>query len=176
MARRPRISITERNSQTAAILDSDPRYRKGIANPFGLPSEAIRLTEPGWYCRWVNNSILTDKVWRSKNVGYDNVKPADLADQEQLGMLQTDAAGCIVRGERGQEVLLKIPMAVRQAREDAKTARNLRDMRDTTKQREDLREAVGKQYGDQAADYLQPVGQVKTQYERIETTQEPGDE
>ena len=176
MAKRPRISVTERGVQNAAILDSDPRYRKGISSPFGIASEAIQLKEPGWYCRWVNAGIIQDKVWRAKNVGYDNVRPSDLADAEQLGQFQTDAAGCIVRGERGREVLLKIPMVVHAERQRAKTEKNLRDMKDYDRQKANMLEAAAAQYGAQAADYLAdesgPFGKITDKYERIEVAEE----
>lgn len=170
MAKRPRITVNERSAQAAAVLASDPRYQRGIDHPFGLPSEAIRLKEPGWYCRWVNSAILSDKVWRNKNIGYDNVRLADLADPEQIGMLSTDPSGNIVRGERGHDVLMKLPDAVYQARQAAKVEKNLSDMRDASgKQRKMLGEAA-KDLGGNL------VGNVQTSYERIETTEEAGDE
>ncbi len=167
---RPRITVNERSAKAATILASDPRYQRGIDSPFGLPSERIRLKEPGWYCRWVNSDIINDKVWRNKNIGYDNVRPEDLADQEQLGQLQTDVAGNIVRGERGREVLMKIPEAVNQARQAAKSEKNLRDMQDHSgKQRKMLAEAASDLGGNL-------VGNVTTQYERIESTEEADDQ
>jgi len=174
--KKPRVSITERGQQTAALLDSDPRYRRGIESPFGLASEQIRLKEPGWYVRWVNAAIINDKVWRAKNVGYDNVRPDDLADQEQLGMVKVNEAGHIVRGERGAEVLMKIPAPVYHERQLAKTRKNLADMRDYDKEKQRMVTAAAAKFGSEAADYLNqqvgPIGNVRDTYERIEVNED----
>lgn len=174
--KKPRISITERNQQTAAILDSDPRYRKGIESPFGVASQGIELKDPGWTVRWFNSAIMADHVWRNKQIGWDEVKPDDLLHPEQAGAFGVSPSGSIVRGERGQEVLLKIPKEVNKARQLAKTARNLREMKDFDKQKQNMLSAAAANYGSEAADYLNdrvgPVGSVKTYAERIEVRED----
>lgn len=179
MAKRPRISITERNQQTAALLDSDPRYRRGVDNPFGLPSVGIALKDPSYTVRWFNGRIMTDKVWRAKEIGWDPVRPEDLAHPDQIGAFNVSADGHIVRGERGEEALLKIPKVVYDARQAAKTERNLRDMRDFDKEKQRMVEATAAKFGGEAADYANehvgPIGSVTTKHERIAVS-EAGDE
>ena len=179
MSKRPRISVTERNQQTAAILD-DPKYRKGIESPFGLPSQGIELKDPGWYCRWINDELMGGgNVWRKKNeAGYENVKPEDFRHPEQAKAFNVDASGNICMGSRGQIQLMKIPAVVAQARAMAKTERNYREMRDWTKEKQGLVEAVGAKFGSEAADYVDqhgqggPFGGVKTYGERIEVRED----
>lgn len=180
MAKIPRITVTDRNVNATAIMDSDPRYRRGIDSPFGIGSTPIDLKDSGRIARWFNSNVMADHVWRAKQIGYDPITPDELANPEQAGAFHTDPAGFIVRGERGQEVLLSIPKVVHDARQMAKAEKNLKDMRDFDKEKTRMVEAAAAKYGGQAGDYLNdhvgPIGTVRTNVERIQRTEEPGDE
>jgi hypothetical protein len=172
MPKRPRISVTERAQQTAAVLDSDPRYRKGIESPFGLPSEGIALKDKSRTCRWMNDELMGGgNVWRKKQIGYDPVKVEDLEFPEQIGAYNVNPAGEVTRGARGQEVLMMLPSAVYESRQMAKAKKNMADMRDFDKQKTDMVNATAARFGGEAGDYVNqhvgPVGRVQTSYERI---------
>ena len=177
MSKRPRISVTERNQQTTELLNSDPRYRRGIDSPFGLPSEGIALKDKSRMCRWVNDELMGGgNVWRQKQIGYDPVKLVDLEFPEQAGAYNVNAAGEICRGARGQEVLMMMPKEVYNMRQLAKAEKNFKDMKDFDKQKQDMLNAAAAKYGAEAADYLNdrvgPVGSVKTYGERIEVRED----
>lgn len=173
MPRKPRIIVTERASQTTLdALLSDPRYKARLDNPFGQPSTPILLKDDTRECRWFNGAIQNDHIWRSKQRGWDQVRPVDVLDLEQIGGYDVSPAGFIVRGERGMEVLMSMPKQVRAAVGAAKIAHNLRHMGNPNAMKNDVVEAAGRAIGAEAAEYLHshiaPVGGVTDSYERIE--------
>lgn len=176
MGRKARIEVTERALQVPVDLLRDPRYAQRLQNPFGEPSMPVQLKRPGWRPRWFNAAIMADKVFRAKAKGWDAVTEADVVDPQQLGYYVKAADGSITRGERGQEVLMMIPEPVYSAIEQAKAAHNLRNINAGDRTKQEIVNAAGQQYGDEAAAFLdgslqaRPVGQVTDQYERIERT------
>lgn len=162
---RPRITVTERGSQTTIdALAADPRYKARFENPFGEPSAPIALKDRGRECRWFNAVIATDHVWRAKRKGWDQVRPDDVVDLDQIGGYNVSPDGYITRGERGQEVLMSMPKDVRAAIQAAKTQANIRHMGNPNATKRNIVEAAGQQIGSQAADYLNsriiPTGDV----------------
>ena len=153
---RPRISVLERR----------------LNNPFGEPATPIDLKDRGRRCRWFNRVIIADKIWRAKNNGWHVTFPDDLADTDQIGGYTVSPSGHVTRGERGQEVLMWMYRDDVNAIQWAKTRKNMETMQDFDKQKAQMIDAVAKQYGGQAADYLSkrvgPVGSVTDSYERIE--------
>lgn len=177
MARKPRIEVTERASQTSMdVLMSDPRYAARLANPFNEPSAPIRLTDDSRECRWFNAVLATDHIWRAKRKGWDQVRPEDVLDLEQIGGYNKSPEGFITRGERGHEILMSMPKVVRQAIQVMKTKANNANMGNPNAMKREVVEAAGRQIGSEAADYLNahigPVGGVTDSHERIERTVE----
>ena len=155
--RRPTIDILERRAQGIGV--------------HGTGSPRIDLKEPGWECRWFNSEVSPDHIWRAKNQkGWENVTPAELADPEQIGGFQTSADGFVVRGERGREVLLKMPLDYRKRIEAAKAKANIANM-DPHKQKSDVVNAAGAVLGDQTASLMDKqmsvIGSITTNKEVI---------
>lgn len=178
MARKPHIEVTERSLQTGLdVLLSDPRYKARLANPFNEPSAPITLKDSSRECRWFNAALATDHIWRNKRKGWDQVRPADVADLEQIGGYNTSPDGYITRGERGHEVLMSMPRVVRQAIQIEKTRQNNLNMGNPNRTKAEVVNAAGNQIGSEAADYLNqrmgPVGDVVDTHERIERTVDP---
>lgn len=174
MAKTPRISVTERSSLTSlkSLIESDPRYKARLDNPFNEPSAPITLTDNYRECRWFNSAIATDHVWRAKRKGWDQVRPAEVVDLEQIGGYNLSPEGFITRGERGQEVLMSMPKEIRTAVQNAKTRQNLERMGNPNATKADVVNAAAAQLGSEAADYLNarigPIGDVKDYHERVE--------
>ena len=151
---RPRVEILNRRLQS----------------PHGAPSAPVAFKEAGWEARWFNAAIASDHVWRAKQNGWTPVLPAELADPEQIGGYVLSPEGYVTRGERGQELLMKLPSEWRKQIQQAKVQKNLDAMRPGRTKR-DLTEAAGKHLGDQAADAIDRkvsiVGDVTDQYERM---------
>jgi hypothetical protein len=169
--------VTERDIQTTIdALAADPRYKARFENPFGEPSAPIALTDPSRECRWFNAGIASDHVWRAKRKGWDQVKPSQVADLEQIGGHNVSPDGYITRGERGQEVLMSMPKQVRAAIQAEKTRLNNRNMGNPNRTKQDIVEAAGNQIGAEAADYLNqtilPTGFVRDTKEIIQVDPE----
>lgn len=177
MPRKPRIEVTERNIQTGLdVLLSDPRYKARLSNPFNEPSAPIALKDESRECRWFNGAVGSDHIWRSKRKGWDQVRPEDVVDLEQIGGYNKSPDGYITRGARGEEVLMSMPKVVRKAIQIEKTRHNVRNMGNPNATKREVVEAAGQAIGSEAADYLDahigPVGGVTDSYERIERTGE----
>lgn len=157
-AKKPRISVLERRLQ----------------NPFGEPSSPVHLKEPGLIARWFNAAIISDKIWRAKQKGWDPVRPEDVVDLDQIGGYTKSPDGFIARGDRGQEVLMCMLKSDYDQIQIAKTKYNNRHMGNPNAQKRDIVEAAGNALGSEAADFLNkrvgPVGGVMDSYERIERT------
>ena len=159
-ARRPHISVLERRLQ----------------NPFGEPSAPIVLKDSERECRWFNAAVGADHIWRNKRKGWENVRPDDVVDLEQIGGYAVDASGFIVRGERGQEVLMSMPKDWRRQIELAKARHNTKNLGNPVATKNEVVEAASSQLGDEAADFLhrsgRVSGQVKDSYERVQRVEE----
>jgi hypothetical protein len=173
MPRKPRIEVTERDSQTSLdVLMSDPRYAARLQNPFNEPSAPIELKDPSRECRWFNAALATDHIWRNKRKGWDQVRPGDVKDLEQIGGYNKSPDGFITRGERGHEVLMSMPKVVRAAIQIEKTKQNLRNVGNPNATKAEVVNAASAKLGDEAASYLDQhigaVGAVTDTYERVE--------
>jgi hypothetical protein len=122
------------------------------ANPFGAPSIPITLKTPGdWTVRIVNSTVRTGRLHdmiHNKGWVYVNAEELD-GTPDELGFHAKD--GRVVRGEHGEEVLMKIPTADFDAVQDAKTRANIKGLgkRQTL---EDAANRVGKVLGDEAGE------------------------
>jgi hypothetical protein len=123
-----------------------------LANPFGAPSIPITLKTPGeWAIRIVDGTVRAGRLHdMTANKGYVFVRPDELdGSPADLGFRVVDDR--VVRGEHGQEVLMKIPQADYDAIQEAKARVNLRNMgQQTTRDR--VAQATSQAFGDQAAD------------------------
>ena len=167
-----RVDVLERASQTDLdTLLSDPRYKARLSQPFGETSQPIALVDSSKECHWFNAAIQNDHIWQKKRGGWDNVRPEDVVDTEQIGGFAVDASGHIVRGERGQEVLMSMPKVVIRAIAMKKAEIN-KNLGRADKQRAGAIESLG-QRDPEGADFLQKAARrfdVNDSYERIEVT------
>lgn len=151
-------------------------FERRLQNPFGEPSAPIDMRDPSLVCRWFNGAIVADKIWRAKNKGWANVRPSDVVDTDQIGGYAKSPEGFIMRGDRGQEVLMSMPRTWRDRIQAAKTDANTRNMGNPSAMKAEVVSAAGDQLGDQAADFINRrvgvVGTVTDTYERVERTVE----
>jgi hypothetical protein len=144
--------------------------QRRLSRPFGAPSTKVRMKEDGWDARWFNAAIAADHIWRAKEQGWQGVVPAELADPDQIGGFQVSPDGYVVRGDKGQELLMKLPSDWRKQIQKSKTDQNLKNMRPGVMKRE-VAEAAGRTLGDQAGsfinDNIKVVGDVTDQVERM---------
>lgn len=124
-------------------------------HPFGAPSQAVTLKTPGqWAVRIVNSKSRTGRLHDIiHNKGWAYVTPEELdGTPDELGFEAKD--GRLVRGEHGEEVLVKMPQRDFDEIQDAKARLNLKNlggkqMRDAVAQEAAV--AHGSQAGDAVA-------------------------
>ena len=150
MAPKTTVSVIERRLQNE--------------NVFRVSSQPIPLKHAKqWMIRWENTEIATDHLWNLlHNLGWAYCEIDDLAcDIQEIGAFAQD--GKIVRGERGKEILMKMPMKDYQRLQKAKDLAN----RQATFGKKQVKEAIiagaSKELGDQAATFLnQQLGSMTT--------------
>lgn len=134
----PRISILERR----------------IQNPFGEPSQSVRFKDNRLTARWFNDAARSGQIFRAKELGWNDVTQDMIQDMNSLGNHELNPAGQIVRGERGQEVLMWMPTKDFKEIQMAKDRKNRQLMGDPVAQKNEIVAAAGLQLGDQAASFL----------------------
>lgn len=100
-----------------------------LANPFGAPSVDITLKTPGrWAIHIVNSAVRTGRYYDVvHNKGWVPVAPSELDGRpEEYGFKEQD--GRLVRGDRGEEILMKMPQADFDAIQRAKAEHNLKGL------------------------------------------------
>jgi hypothetical protein len=166
---------TEAPKKTRPSIEILERRAAGVG-VHGEGSPSIELKEPGFTVRWFNSEVAADHVWRAKNrKGWETVTPAELADPEQVGGFSVSPDGFVVRGEKGREILLKMPTHYRTEIEKRKAEQNIRDMQ-PHRQKAQVADAAGKAFGDEAGSFINDrvkvIGNITTSKERIAVTPE----
>ena len=147
---------------------------RGLQNVFGLPSTEIKLKDPQFITHWCNTTISGDQLGKYLDAGYLKVRAEYLADPDRVAHT-VSPDGYVVRGTRGEEILLYTLNDAYRARQVEKARRNQAGMRSSATKAE-VAEAAGKSLGDEAADFINRkagfVGGVRDTYERIERRDE----
>jgi hypothetical protein len=158
--KRPRVSILERRLQ----------------NPFGEPSSTIEFKRQGIASRWFNDATRNGQIHRAKELGWVPVTLDMIANVDSLGHHALNPANQITRGERGQELLMWMPLSDREQIQRAKTVENNRRMGSPNQQRNEMLEAYGATNPDGAEDVSRQdvalTANVRTTHERIQRTGE----
>ena len=136
-AKLPHVSIVERR----------------IKHPFGAPSVPVVLKSGGQFAiRIVNTTMRNGRLHEVLQKGWSYVTPDELVgDPMELGFRVQDAR--LVRGEKGEEVLMKMPQEDFDAILQAKTRYNIKNLG----KQQTLSEAAnraGVQFGDQAGETI----------------------
>jgi hypothetical protein len=133
-----------------------------LQNPFGDGSPAVTLKEPGWVVHVINTQLKPGRYHDVvRNKGWVPVEPNDLdGAAEDYGFDVRE--GRIVRGERGVEVLMKMPEGEFKQIQMAKDRHNRRLVSPRTMKAAVVESAAG-QYSDQAADYLNQNVTIKSE-------------
>ena len=121
----PRKAQTEDAPKKRNVSVVERRLKSGSI--FSASSKPIPLTDPDrWTVRVVNASISDARIWEMQaDKGWVYAEPADIAvSVTELGFRIQD--GRIVRGQHGQEVLMKMERDDYAAIQKAKDAENRR--------------------------------------------------
>jgi hypothetical protein len=117
------------------------------------PCPSCQLPFRRWYVRWIN--LGEQGRWNTiKNRGYVPVEVAELIDEDAISDLHRSERDTYVRrGERGQEALFKMPLALfveLQYREE----RQRRKQTDRKTVKQTVAEQIGQQHGSEAGDIV----------------------
>lgn len=135
------ISVIERRLQGPSVLE--------------MRTAPIPLKHPrSWVLRWVSTRISPQHLWDIIHVkGWEYVVPEDLdCSLDEIGAFVRDHR--IVRGERGEEVLVKMPHKLYRRLAEKKAEENFQQTFSTTKLKKAIVETAAEEEGDEAASFL----------------------
>lgn len=140
-----------------------------LQNPFGMASAPIDLKEPGWVVHIIDRRLRANRYYETLSRGWSPVHWNELKDQKQCDGFERSPEGYVVRGERQNEVLLKIPQSWWDRIVQAKSDLNTRHINNPNRQKRELVEATAGTLGPQAAEHMERrlVGEVIDKQERI---------
>lgn len=130
----------------ASVID------RRMQNPFGSGTVPITLKTPGsWECRWVYSKLRPGHLYAMTNQkGWVFVEPAELdGNPDEYGLTAKDNR--LVRGDHGEEVLMKMPTEDFRRVVKAKDEFNLKQL-GKKQMRDAVSQATAKEHGDQAGD------------------------
>ncbi len=134
--RLPKVSVMERR----------------LKHPFGSPSVPITLVTPGhWAIRVVNSTMRPGRIHdMTQNKGWVFVLPEELdGTPDELGFKAVENR--LIRGEHGEEVLMKMPQRDYDLIHRAKEALNLKGLGKSAL-RESVAQDTAKAYGSEAGE------------------------
>ena len=137
----PQISVIERRLQGPGI--------------FRTSAQPIPLVEPKkWTLRWCYTKVATDHLWTMVNTkGWEYASPDDLACSiDEISATLRD--GRIVRGERGEEVLLKMGLRDYRKLEKAKSEETIKQTFGKKQLQNTIVAQTAAEHGDRAAEYV----------------------
>ena len=170
------VDVVERSSQTDwdALLEDIVKKRE--RDPFGGSVSQIKLRDPHLEPHWINRDKYPDAIPIAKGKGWRGVRLEEIVDKDQLGEYSQSPDGFVVRGERGNEILMCMPREYVKRIAMAKTRENNRRMGNPNAARAEVIEAYGRKNPDGAElidkQEVRHVGRVKDSYERIAVTPE----
>lgn len=86
-------------------------WERRMLNPNEANSTLVQIKTKGMRLRWINLS-LRGRYQRAKNQGWVPVEKDELVDERQIYGVSYTTRGEVCRGERQQEMLMKMPEAV----------------------------------------------------------------
>lgn len=122
-----------------------------LLHPFGAPSVPITLKDGDkWAIRWVSDAVRNGRVYQVQQMGWTFIEPEEIAGRPaDFGCKVMDNR--LVRGEHGEEVLMKMPQDMYDKIQWAKAKHNIENL-GGQKAKTQAAEALAKQFGSEAAD------------------------
>lgn len=135
-------------------LEIDPQrvriWERRMINPMARDQAPILFKDGRWVPRWINTAI-TGRYHRALYLqGWQPVKVSDLSESCAVLGFTALPDGTVTRGDRGSEVLCKLPKHVSERIQQQKATKLLDRVMQPVKPK-DLAEDVGREFGDEAA-------------------------
>jgi hypothetical protein len=139
-----------------------------LAHPFGAPSVPITLKDgQPWAIRVVNDRVRTGRVYQMTGMGWTFVEASEIDGRPaDFGFREID--GRLVRGEHGEEVLMKMPQADYDAVQHAKARINLKNLQ----KRDAVAQEVAEKFGPEAGDTVHQNIEISDSREQVELDEE----
>ena len=120
-------------------------WERRMLNPSQKPSLPIRLKTPGMHIRWINLAA-TGRYQRARyEEGWVPVHKEELKDEREIYGVSYTTEGWVCRGEKQQEMLMKIPEAIYKKIQQAK----YREVEKSRKQiKERMQASAASHFGD----------------------------
>lgn len=138
-----------------------------LAHPFGAPSVPITLKDgQQWAIRIANDRVRTGRIYQMANMGWTFVEASEIDGKPaDFGFRELD--GRLVRGEHGEEVLMKMPQDDFDAIQDAKARLNHKNL-GAKQTRDAVAQETAVKFGPQAGDVVHQNIEVTDSRERVE--------
>jgi len=147
----PKVSVLERR----------------LKHPFGAPSVPITLKDGKlWAIHIANDRVRTGRVHQMAQMGWTFVQ-ADEVDGRPEDFGFRELGHRLVRGEHGEEVLMKMPQEDFDQIQNAKADLNIKNL-GQKKTREAVAQATATEYGDEAGETVFKNIEVTDGRERVE--------
>lgn len=161
----PGIKVLERRFEHPDLPGSLPIRLKDEPDFAADPDGSRRL----WYVRWINGGIDGRFAQATDALGYVPVRLDELQNPQAIAGLHSATDGLVRRGDRGVEVLVKMPLELYNEVKRRQQARRERRAKNATLVKQDLAESAGRSLGDEAGETIHAGLQV-TAYHRRKTT------
>lgn len=149
-------TVTQKAPVSAEVPDRqgvDPKkvqiWERRFVNPGRESAQSIHLRDEGFETRWVNTGVEGRFHRAVHEQGWTPVRPSELGeDPADLGFQVVGET--VRRGERGVEVLMKIPTSVFKLIRQRKGQLEIESLKKT---RQNIAEATARQFGSEAGDW-----------------------
>lgn len=149
------LPIILSDEQRNCCINSDHQHRlKSGAVTCHLCKKPARI----WYVRWTNTS--QENRWSQiRAKGYVPVEIRELMDEQDVAdLVKSTSDKYVRRGDRGQEILVKMPLEIYNEIKRLLRARRRKDAMSYKKIKADLAESAGQELGDQAGQTIHNGG------------------
>lgn len=155
MSRKSAISVTNR-ADSAKTRNVVLARRLASGSVDGGGTREIPLKEPGkWYTRIENTYADEGRFYQMVHtLGYEPLKPEDLACTPEQAGFRVSEDGNLVRGPQGQEMIFKMGKEDRAMLDQQFTQQNMRGIGSKSRAKADVANAASGSLGAEAADYL----------------------
>lgn len=128
--------------------------RLAAPSVFRTSSQPIPMKDPKWTVRWENAAIAPDHIYKVlHDLGWEYATPDDLdCTVDEIGAQARDQR--VVRGAKGDEVLLKMRTADFRSVQKKKDRENRDQTFGTKAIKQAVVEGVGAAHGEQAAEFM----------------------
>lgn len=173
----PRASVLEKYQDFPGIKVLERRFEHPDLPgtlPIRLKDEPDHVSDADgaqrkWYVRWINGGIDGRFAQATDALGYVPVRLEELQNPQAIAGLHSATDGLVRRGDRGVEVLVKMPLELYNEIKRRQQERRERRANNAKLVKQDLTESAGRDLGDEAGDSIHSGLQV-TAYHRRKTT------